>query len=81
MKRTEVAKLQEKTYKMLQKAGIVIRPLEKKNIEIADLGLDDIETCGLQVVVYENNDQYCAKELIQFPRQSGSRISNRIDPE
>jgi len=69
MKQSEVARLQERTYKILQKAGIVITPVEKKNIEIADLGLDDIESCGLQVVVYENNDRYCAKELIQFPRQ------------
>ena len=69
MKENEAAKLREKTYMMLRKAGIVITPEEKNNIEIADLGLDDIENCGLQVVVYENNDRYCAKELIQFPRQ------------
>jgi D-lyxose ketol-isomerase len=69
MNETEAAKLREKTDKMLQKAGIVITPEEKKNIEIADLGLEDIENCGLQVVMYENNDRYCAKELIQFPRQ------------
>jgi D-lyxose ketol-isomerase len=69
MKRAEVIELQEKVFQMLQKAGIVITPDEKKNIEIADLGLEDIENCGLQVVVYENNDRYCAKELIQLPRQ------------
>jgi D-lyxose ketol-isomerase len=69
MKENEAAKLREKTYMMLRKAGIVITPDEKDNIEIADLGLDDIQKLGLQVVVYENNDRYCAKELIQFPRQ------------
>ena len=69
MKRAEVIELQERIFQMLQKAGIVITPEEKKRIEIADLGLGDIKNCGLQVVVYENNDRYCAKELIQFPRQ------------
>ncbi len=69
MKKSDVTKLQERVYRMLQTAGIVITPEEKKNIEIADLGLEDIENCGLQVVVYENNNRYCAKELIQFPRQ------------
>ena len=69
MKRNEMAMLQERVYRMLRKAGIVITPEEKKSIEIADCGFDDIENCGLQVVVYENNDRYCAKELIQFPRQ------------
>ena len=69
MKHAEVSMLQERVYYMLQRAGIVITAEEKKNIEIADCGFDDIENCGLQVVVYENNDRYCAKELIQFPRQ------------
>lgn len=69
MKRNEVTRLQEKSFQMLRQAGIVITPEEKKKIEIADLGLDDIDHCGLQVMVYENNDRYCAKELILFPRQ------------
>ena len=69
MKHTEVAKLRERAREMLQKTGIVITPDEKENIEIADCGFDDIENCGLQIVIYENNDRYCAKELILFPRQ------------
>ena len=69
MKQNEKAMLGERVYRMLRKAGIAITPEEKKSIEIADCGFDDIENCGLQVVVYENNDRYCAKELIQFPRQ------------
>jgi D-lyxose ketol-isomerase len=69
MKHAEISMLQERVYRMLQTAGIVITPEEKKNIEIADCGFDDIENCGLQVVVYESNNRYCAKELIQLPRQ------------
>lgn len=69
MKQREASRLKEEAYKMLQKAGIVITPEEKEMMEIADFGLGDIENCGLQIVVYENNDRYCAKELILFPRQ------------
>ena len=36
---------------------------------MADLGLNDIRTMGLQVITYENNDRYCAKEIILLPRQ------------
>ena len=69
MKLSEVTGLRERVYRMLQRAGIVISREEKQNIEIADLGFDDIVNLGIQVVVYENNDRYCAKELILFPRQ------------
>jgi D-lyxose ketol-isomerase len=69
MKRSDVKKYQERAYALLRKAGVVITPEEKKSIEIADCGFDDIENCGLQIVVYENNDRYCAKELVLFPRQ------------
>jgi D-lyxose ketol-isomerase len=69
MKFTKVQNLREKTYQMLQQEHIVITPQEKENIEIADFGLNDIENIGLQVVVYVNNDRYCAKELVLFPWQ------------
>jgi D-lyxose ketol-isomerase len=69
MKQSVRTELREKVYLMLRKAGIVITPEENNNIEIADCGFDDIENCGLQIVVYENNSRYCAKELILFPRQ------------
>ena len=69
MELVEVKRLREKTVEFLEKAHIIITLEEKENIEIADLGLNDIENIGLQVVVYENNDRYCAKELILFPRQ------------
>jgi D-lyxose ketol-isomerase len=37
---------------------------------VADFGLGDLARTGLQLVVYENNDRYCAKELVLFPRQT-----------
>ena len=50
---------------MLAEAGIVVR----EEIEVTDLGLGQLEEIGLQLVVYENNDRYCAKELVLFPHQ------------
>ncbi|MEX2683770.1 MAG: D-lyxose/D-mannose family sugar isomerase [Candidatus Sigynarchaeota archaeon] len=62
----------EKAAKMLKKARIVITDKEKASMEIADFGLPEgafIEI-GLGIIVYENNDRYCAKELVLFPRQT-----------
>ncbi len=69
MKREEAKDLQERTYHFLQKAKIALTASERENIEIADFGLNDIGNVGLELVVYENNDRYCAKELVLFPRQ------------
>ncbi len=69
MKLSQVKKLQEKTAEFLQNAHIVITNEERENIEIADFGLDDISNIGLQIVIYENNERYCAKELVLFPWQ------------
>lgn len=57
---------------MLRAAGIALTDDERGGIEVADLGLGDLERTGLQVVVYENNDRYCAKELVLFPGQTFS---------
>jgi D-lyxose ketol-isomerase len=69
MKTSEVIRWREKACQMLEKAHIVMTPEEKQNMEIADCGFNDIETLGLHIVVYENNQRYCAKELILFPQQ------------
>lgn len=55
--------------KLLHKARIVITPRELETMEVTDLGLNDFKRIGIQVIVYENNDRYCAKELILLPRQ------------
>jgi D-lyxose ketol-isomerase len=54
----------------LAKAGIVITPEEAENIEIADVGLGELETTGLELVTYVNTERVCAKELVLFPRQT-----------
>jgi len=69
MRLAEVVKLQNRALAYLTKADIAISPKEHREIEVADFGLNDIENIGLELVVYENNDRYCAKELVLFPRQ------------
>lgn len=64
----EGAKTRAREY--LQKAGIVLRPEEAENIEVADFGLGKLEETGLEIVVYVNTDRVCAKELVLFPYQT-----------
>ena len=42
---------------------------EKKRIEIADFGLNQLERYGLQLITYVNTERVCAKELVLFPYQ------------
>jgi D-lyxose ketol-isomerase len=69
MKSIDVAELRRRAVEALKKAHISATPEECENLEVADFGLNDIEKVGLELLVYENNDRYCAKELILFPRQ------------
>ena len=70
IKRSEVRKAQARAAEMLEQAGIVLTLKETENIEVAELGLGELERTGLELVVYVNTDRYCAKELILFPRQT-----------
>ena len=70
IKRSEVRQLQARALQMLKNAGIVLTPAEAANIEVAELGLGEVEQTGLELVTYVNTDRYCAKELILFPRQT-----------
>ena len=55
---------------LYEKAGIVLTDAEKQNVEIADFGLNQVETIGLQLVTYVNTERVCAKEMVLFPGQS-----------
>ena len=68
----EMKRARERTVAMLDRAGIVLTPEEKANIEFVDLGLSELERTGLEIVVYVNTDRYCAKEIVLFPRQTCS---------
>ena len=54
----------------LADAGIALTDAERASLEVADFGLGDFARSGLGLVVYENNDRYCAKELVMLPRQT-----------
>ena len=63
------AEARERAAAMLAEAGIVLTPLEREQIEIADFGLGRLDEVGMQIVVYVNTDRVCAKELVLFPGQ------------
>jgi D-lyxose ketol-isomerase len=61
--------LRRRTAAKLASAGIVLTTAELESIEIADCGLGEIETIGLQLITYVNTERCCAKELVLFPHQ------------
>lgn len=70
IKRSEVRRAQERAAAMLERAGIVLTPQERANIEVAEFGLGKLDQMGLEIVVYVNTERYCAKELVMFPGQT-----------
>ena len=57
----QVRLAQEHATQMLAQAGITITPEERRNIEVAEFGLGDLEKTGPELVVYINTERYCAR--------------------
>ena len=70
MKRSEIIEAQKVAIEMLGQAGIAITAEEAESLEVADFGLGRLEAEGLEIVVYQNNERYCAKELVLFAHQT-----------
>lgn len=70
MKRSEINEARKRAIEMLAAAGIAITNDEAANLETADFGLGRLESEGLEIVTYVNNDRYCGKELMLFPYQT-----------
>lgn len=70
MLRSEVKEAQARAAAMFAEAGIVITEAEREAIEVACFGLGQLDKQGLELITYTNNDRYCAKELVLFPRQT-----------
>ena len=70
LKQEEIRAARERAAEALARVGVVLRNRERAEIEVADFGLGDLQRTGLELFVYENNDRYCAKELVLFPRQT-----------
>jgi D-lyxose ketol-isomerase len=68
--RTQARQAQERAANALQAVGIALTPAERDQIEIAEFGLGELERTGLELIVYINNDRYCAKELVLFSHQT-----------
>ena len=67
----EVYEIQVKrALQMYEKAGIILNEEEKKKIEVADLGLNNVENVGLQILTYINTERVCAKEMVLMPFQT-----------
>jgi len=66
----QVRQARRRAVQYLDKAGIILTPQEAASIEVADLGLGELESTGLELVVYVNTERVCAKELVLFPRQT-----------
>lgn len=59
-----------RTIAMLRQAGVVLTDEEQSKVEIADMGLGELERTGLQLITYVNTDRYCAKDLVLLPGQT-----------
>ena len=59
----------EKALRAFYEAGIALTQHEKAKIEIADFGLNDLDRYGVQLIVFENNEDYCAKTVYLSPGQ------------
>lgn len=68
--KTDYSKARVRTIECFDQAGVALTEEEKRNIEVADFGLDELEVQGLELITYINNEHYCAKDLVLFPRQT-----------
>ena len=69
MKTKDIEMARTAAIALLRKARIAVTREEIETMEVTDLGLGDIKRVGVEIIVYENNDRYCAKELVLLPRQ------------
>jgi D-lyxose ketol-isomerase len=70
LRRSEYNKAVQRTQALLASHGIVLTAEEQEKIEVASFGLGDLDSQGLELITYVNNDRYCAKDLVLFPRQT-----------
>lgn len=68
--RKQYEETRNRTAGYFEKACIVISQEEKERIEVADFGLSELNSTGLELLTYVNTDRCCAKELVLFPFQT-----------
>jgi D-lyxose ketol-isomerase len=67
---TERQRARERAAEMLADAGVVLTEAERERMEVVDYGLGNLEAVGTEIVVYVNDERYCAKELVLLPGQT-----------
>lgn len=60
----------EKVKQVFLNSEIIFTQDEMESIEYADFGLKNREEEGLNLIVYVNNERYCAKEMVLLPSQT-----------
>ncbi len=68
--REQYEQARRKTLAYFDQAGIVLTEAEQSAIEVADFGLNELDSTGLEILTYVNTDRVCAKELVLFPGQT-----------
>ena len=81
MKKEIYEEARRKALSFYQKAHIVLTPKQEAGLEVADFGLNELESTGLELVVYVNTDRCCAKEMVLFSRQPARSTVMRRYPK
>ncbi len=64
------SEVQQRALELIDKAGIIITPAERKKIAVADFGLSDIYKEGIQVLTFFETDRIAGKILVLLPNQT-----------
>ncbi len=60
----------KRVIEIYKKSNIVLTEAELQAIDYADFGLENIEEEALNLILYVNNERYCAKEMVLLPNQT-----------
>lgn len=55
---------------LYEKAKIALTQEELENVDYAEFGLNNVEEEGLNLILYVNNERYCAKEMVLLENQA-----------
>ena len=68
--RAELESARRRAAVLLECAGIVARQDELERIEVADMGLSELEQSGVQILTLVDTEKIAAKVLVLFPYQT-----------
>jgi len=67
--RAELESARQRAVVLLERAGIVVRSDELERIEVADMGLSELEQSGVQILTLVDTERIAAKVLVLLPYQ------------